>query len=38
LQNVAKVDHVNTYHIQAIKLCIWHCWVDITFFMDPFKS
>jgi hypothetical protein len=22
LQNVAKVDHVNTYHIQAIKLCI----------------
>jgi hypothetical protein len=38
LQNVAKVDHVNTYHIQVIKLCIQHCWVDITFLMGPFKS
>ncbi len=38
LQNVAKVDHVNTYHIQVIKLCVHHCWVDITFLMGPFKS
>jgi len=38
LQNVAKVDHVNTYHNQVIKLCIRHCWVNITFLMDPFKS